>query len=269
VHSSPNTAFFAMNSIVNQTIEKEISYNFYQKHFIMKIERILLASILVYFGIFQLQGQDEPEFRYLLGGNNGKVHVSGFGAYTIGFSQFDGNLAVYNGGGGAVLLNQTIYFGLYGTGLSTRHHRNDLVIVDPDNNEITYTDLVTNFGHGGLWIGYIHQSHKPVHFGASTKIGWGGINLTNDYFDNNYDTYDYYSVASDNVFVLTPQIELEMNLLRWFKINAAAGYQFVTGINSTYINSEGISQNYFDSNDFNQPVFNLSFVFGGFGGKRN
>ncbi|MCB2220420.1 MAG: hypothetical protein KQI35_08505 [Bacteroidetes bacterium] len=235
----------------------------------MKIKHIILAIILVFSGILHMQGQDNPEFRYLLGGNNGKVNVSGFGAYTIGFSQVDGNLAVYNGGGGAVLLNQTVYFGLYGTGLSTRHYRKNLTMMDPVNNEISYTDLVTNFGHGGLWIGYIHESHKPVHFGASTKIGWGGINLTNDYYDNNYDTYDYYSVASDNVFVLTPQIEVEMNLLRWFKINAAAGYQIVTGINSTYVDSNGEYQNYFESSDFNQPVFNLTFVFGGFGGKRN
>ena len=57
-------------------------------------------------------------------------------------------------------------------------------------------------------------------------------------------------------------------MLRWFKINASAGYQFVTGIDQTYINADGQRTQYFGKNDFNKPVFNLTFVFGGFGGKR-
>ncbi len=231
-----------------------------------QIITVTLFTLAIFAGV---QGQENAEFRYLLGGNDGKVKVSGFGAYTIGFSQYDGNLAVYNGGGGAVLLNQTLYFGLYGTGLSTRHQRNDFRMLEPDNSIIEYENLVTNFGHGGFWIGYIHKSHLPVHFGASTKLGWGSVNLADDYYDYSNDSWDNNLVVDDHVFVFTPQIELEMNLLRWFKINAAAGYQVVTGLNSTYSDPSGVKHQFFKNKDFSQPVFNLSFVFGGFGTRRN
>ena len=235
----------------------------------MNYKRIFAMAVLLCSFAIGLQAQETPEFGYLLGGTNGKVKVSGFGAYTIGFSQYDGNLAVYNGGGGAVLLNQTVYFGLYGTGLSTRHKQSDFMITAPDNTLINYDNVVTTFGHGGFWIGYIHDSYKPIHFGASTKIGWGSIGLTHDYYEYNYDTYDSYLIVDDHVFVLTPQLEMEMNLLRWFKINASACYQIVSGVSSSYVDEFGVKQNFFENKDFSQPVFNLSFVFGGFGSRRN
>lgn len=235
----------------------------------MNHKRVITIASLLFAFITSLQAQESTDFKFLLGGNEGKVNVSGFGAYTIGFSQYDGNLAVYNGGGGAVLLNQTAYFGLYGTGLSTSHKRDNLTIATNDNSMVTYENLLTKFGHGGFWIGYIHKSYKPVHFGASTKIGWGSIGLAEDYYEYDHDTYDNNLIVDDHVFVLTPQLEVEMNLLRWFKINAAAGYQIVSGVSSTYVDEFGAKQSFFSNKDFSQPVFNLSFVFGGFGNKRN
>lgn len=247
---------------------KIYSYTSNQKHWTMKNIRIyLLAALLL--PVFQLViGQDSYEPRYLLGNDQGEVHVSGFGAYIIGFSNTGGNFAVYNGGGGAVLLNQTVYFGGYGMGLSSRHNMGSLTMVESNGEIATYENLYSQFGHGGFWIGYIHQSYKPVHFGASTKLGWGSLSMSNDILDNNYDEFQYYHLALDNVFVITPQIEVEMNLLKWFKINASAGYQIVTGVDKTYVNPAGQQVKYFNSKDFTQPMFNLSFVFGGFGGKR-
>ena len=69
----------------------------------------------------------------------------------------------------------------------------------------------------------------------------------------------------DQVFVLTPQLELEMNIASWFKINIGAGYRFVSGIDKKYTNSSGETANYFKSSDFNTPQASLSFLFGSFG----
>jgi hypothetical protein len=234
----------------------------------MKNIRIILLLAFLIPCIQLLKGQESDEPRYLLGNKSGEVHVSGFGSYILGFSAVDGNFAVYNGGGGAVLLNQTVYFGGYGLGLSTRPNNGDITMIDSDGKELTYEDLYTRFGHGGFWIGYLHKSYKPVHFGASTKLGWGSLSMSNDTYDYNYDEYDYYQIANDNVFVVTPQVEVEMNLLKWFKINASVGYQFVAGVDRTYTNTSGEQVKFFDAKDFNQPMFNLSFMFGGFGGKR-
>lgn len=245
-----------------------ISYTSNQKRLKMKNLKFLLLAAIILPGITMLSGQDSEEPRYLLGNTNGDVHVSGFGSYIIGFSSVGGEFAVYNGGGGAVLLNQTVYFGGYGLGLSTRQETESLTIANSDGSQSTYEDLNTQFGHGGFWIGYLHQSYKPVHFGASTKLGWGSLSMSNDSYDQYHQDYQYYSIAQDNVFVIIPQIEVEMNLLKWFKINASAGYQFVTGVDKTYTNTSGETVQFFDSKDYSSPMFNLTFAFGGFGGKR-
>lgn len=233
----------------------------------MKRIKFLLfaAAILVSGSIFS---QDDNEPRFLLNNGTGKVGVSGFGAYTVGFSSFDNEFAVYNGGGGAVILNQTVYFGFYGTGLSTSHSSPGFTMENHAGLLIPYDKVYTKFGHGGFWLGYIHKSYKPVHFGASTKLGWGSASLTDQnysYNNSGYDEpYNYYSIVTDEVFVIQPQIEVELNLLKWFKINASAGYQIVTGLDKYYINEQGNAVDFFNPKDFNQPVFNLTFAFGWF-----
>lgn len=235
-----------------------------------RIKFLVFAAAIVISGTIYSQDDNEP--RFLLNNGTGKVGVSGFGAYTMGFSSFDGEFAMYNGGGGAVLLNQTAYFGFYGTGLSTTHSRDGFTMESHTGTLIDYDKVYTRFGHGGFWLGYIHKSYKPVHFGASTKLGWGSASLSdqtyNSYNSNNYDeSYNYYSIVTDNVFVVQPQLEVELNLLKWFKINASAGYQFVTGFDKYYTNKQGNNVDFFDAKDFNQPVFNLTFAFGWFANK--
>lgn len=221
---------------------------------------LMMAGYLLYGTGVIAQENDEP--RYLLTGRDGKVHVSGFGAPIVGFSSVEGNFAVYNGGGGAVLLNQTFYAGVYGMGLSTEHSRDEFTLLNSQNQKITYTDLHTNFGHGGFWLGYIHKPERAVHFAASTKLGWGSIALT----EQEYGVDKYDNVVTDNVFVVNPQLEVEMNLLRWFKMNIGAGYQFVTGVDKTYKDISGNRVRFFDAADFSQPQLTVSLLFGGFGG---
>ncbi|MCD4734919.1 MAG: hypothetical protein K8R53_02645 [Bacteroidales bacterium] len=228
----------------------------------MKTQIFIPALLILTFCFTGLFSQEDREPQYLLSGNDGQVHISGFGAPIIGFSSIEGNFAVINGGGGAVLFNQTFYIGGYGMGLSTQHKRNNIEI---SGSTAKYDDLYTRFGHGGFWLGYIHDSHKAVHFGFSTKLGWGSVSLTEQY---NHDDYKWDNVVIDNVFVMNPQIEVELNLLKWFKMNVGAGYQFVAGIDRTYTNPQGNTVNFFESKDFNKPMVNLSLLFGGFGGKR-
>jgi len=149
---------------------------------------IMIASLLVFSGYpLKAQEKDPEEPRYLLQSGTGKVHVSGFGAYTIGFSRVDNDFAVYNGGGGAVLLNQTFYLGGYGTGLSTQHKYDKITLKDDKGQIQTYDNLNTTFGHGGFWLGYLHESYKAIHFGISTKLGWGAISLSDNIYKGEQD----------------------------------------------------------------------------------
>jgi len=224
------------------------------------MNKVIYVFITLFFTVIFANSQEATQPKYLLSGN-GKVVVSGFGGPTVGFSAIEDNLAVFTGGGGAVLLNQKVFFGGYGEGLSTIHERDPFTIVNASGFKEEYTDLRTEFGHGGFWLGYIHQSHKAIHLAASTKVGWGGASLIDK---SDWKKHDG-DLVTDNVFVLTPQLEVELNMLRWFKINIGAGYRLVSGFGKTYENIDGERVKYFDEADFSQPELTVSFLFGGFG----
>ena len=204
--------------------------------------------------------QDNKPTQYLFG-NNGKTSVTGFGAPIVQFWSKGGDFAVSSGGGGAVLINQTFFFGGYGMGMATVHNVENLKVFQTNGTAVSYPTLRTNFGHGGLWLGYINNRKAAVHWGVSAKIGGGAINL----MDADYDMTDHKGIGIDGVFVFIPQVEMEMNINRWFKINIGAGYQLVSGVDKTYINASKEVVKYYNSSDYNSPQLSISFLFGGFG----
>ncbi len=193
---------------------------------------LLLPLLLISF--VRLAAQDSP--KVLL--NDADVDVSGFGGMMIEFSSIEGNASVSTGGGGAAILNNAFFIGGYGLNLA-----NDL-------NKHAAGDLWNvTFTQGGLYLGYVVQAHKMIHFGVSTRTGWGVVRISPE---NGY--LSSMRPVADNAFVCTPQAEVEMNIATWFKVNAGLGYRSVAGMNNTF----------FEKRDFNSPTFMLSFLFGSF-----
>jgi hypothetical protein len=216
--------------------------------------------------VAQTQEIEKPEFRTLFQ-TDSPVRMSGFGGPNVEFSTFGkGDLAVSVGGGGAFLVNNRFYIGGYGQGMATYHYLTDFRTYDPVGKKWTdYSDKRVNFGHGGFWIGGIFRPEDAIHYGISSKIGWGEISLIEDeYHEDRYQPY-----FADKVFVVTPQIEVEANLARWLKLNVGVGYRFVTGINRSYTayNNDGSligKKQVYKSSDFNSPQANVTFIFGWF-----
>jgi hypothetical protein len=204
-------------------------------------------------------GQKDSETRYLLSGN--EISISGFGGPIISFSQIENDFALLTGGGGAVLFNQSFFIGGFGEGVSTKHRLAEITVINKSGNPTTYYDLVTNFGYGGFWLGYVYKPKKAVHLGLSTRIGWGNVSLIED--DYHIDWHD--NIMNDAVFVITPQAEIELNLYRWFKLNAGLGYRLVTGVDKTYLDQDGTRRNYFKKSGFSKPQLTIGLLFGGFG----
>ncbi len=206
---------------------------------------ILLPSIMF--------SQEEKEMQYILGGED-RPSISGFGGPIVEFSALEDDFAVCVGGGGAVIFNQTFYIGGYGEGLTTGHYRYDLSdVTDMEEPKVS-------FGHGGLWLGYLLDSFKAVHFGTSLKIGFGEISL---YDGDDYDYDPENRKAKDQFFALIPQVEVEVNITKWFKLNAGAGYRYVTGMNEQY-QQGGTMHDFYKSSEYSSPVGTLSLLFGWF-----
>ena len=185
--------------------------------------------ILAMFLAISLSAQTETLF-------NRTTVIGGFGGPITEFGQFNGEFIVSSGGGGGVILDD-FFIGGYGMGT-----------MEVNDKNTTSQNLNLQMGHGGFWLGYTYKTDKLVHVFASTKLGWGNIEIdVTEGFDN---------YAKDNIFVITPEVGVEVNLFRWFKLAGTVGYRAVTGFNSI---------DEYKNSDFSGVAGTLTLRFGGFG----
>lgn len=213
---------------------------------------LIIFSLLT--GMIKLYAQEEEATtQFLL---SEKTVFSGFGSPFVEFSSINDEFAVCAGGGGALMIDQTLFIGGYFEGLTTNHYMNDMkTIVGIEKPKVS-------FEHGGFWLGYVYKHKKAIHGGLSMKLGWGEIDLDGDDDDDGEDDPD--SKFADNIFAISPQVEMELNLAAWFKINIGVGYRFVTGINATYLDDSNNHVKLYNTNDFASPIGTISLLFGGF-----
>jgi hypothetical protein len=193
----------------------------------------LYYLILFVIPSFAVNAQDEDEFQSIL------TRISGFGGPMMTFTQIGPDFAHMMGGGGGVIINN-LFIGGYGMGKT-----NQLLY----KNDIT-RDHVMGFGHGGFWFGYTALYNKAVHPVIHTQVGWGAITKRQKNWDN---YYEQPNIEMDNVFVISPTIELELNFSRFFKLGGGITYLFVYNTDGPYTFS-----------DFNKPGAFVSFKFGWF-----
>ena len=161
-----------------------------------------------------------------------------FVAPIFEYSEFEDDIATSMGGGFGFITGD-FFFGAYGLGLA-----------DYDNAFDDGIDELT-LGHGGLWIGYTYPQTQVIHLFSSIKGGWGGVNFE---FDDGELDYD------DSFMVLTPELGLEFNVFRWFRIAATGGYRFLEGFDQG-------STTYSEA-DFEGWTGTLTLRIGGFGRDR-
>lgn len=212
--------------------------------------------------------QEEESYRTIFGSAR-NPRVSGFGGLINEISGLDGNVVHQIGIQGAVLLNQSLYMGLYGQGM-TSFPKYDITYYNELAGQNYSETMRLAFLHGGLIVGGVVRPNHPIHFGGSLKIGWGAYTLNPDFFGVNNPGSDpyYYQEFSDFVFVASPQIEVEFNITSWFKVNTGIGYRFVSGLDQKYTVREGgfvfVEKPIFRTDAFNAPTFQIGLLFGGF-----
>lgn len=173
--------------------------------------------------------------RYLFGSGN---DISAFGGPFVEMGNVNGEFGVLVGGGGALLIDDAFYFGGYGIGLTTEQ----LQTVD----ELGGIDADLDFNHGGFWLGVSVPARSAVHLTASTRLGWGTARWNEPGTDNR--------IASDDIFVISPNIGIELNLTDWFRFSVEGGYRIVTGLDMVGIGPK----------DLDGANVMLGFRFGGF-----
>lgn len=142
------------------------------------------------------------------------------------------------GGYGAWLIDHK--FALGGGGMSLMN--------DVKFNETAAENQTVDFSYGGFYIGYLHQSSKLIHFTVESFIGRGEVDLETE--DSDGDNV----LEDDNVFVIDPSLNAEINITNSIKFILGVGYRFVPGINMDNLDAE----------DLNSPTLRASIRFGAF-----
>lgn len=198
-----------------------------------------MKKILIFIAAIIFSGQLFAQEETIL--DMHEVTHGGFGGPVVKFTQINNEFGLLVGGRGGWIINHTFVIGGGGYGLANNINGNQLV-----SGKVP----LINFGYGGFEMEYIYDSDNLIHFTAYTLIGGGSVNYrdpaNHDKFDNNEDMQTF--------FILEPAVSVELNVVKFFRINFGASYRYIS--NFEY---KGLNQS-----DVAGPSAILTFKFGKF-----
>jgi hypothetical protein len=175
----------------------------------------------------------------------GDVEKSGFGGLVLKYTWVKNHPALMIGGRGGWIFNHSLVLGGGGYAVCTE--------VDAARGVLPGEGpLDIEFGYGGFEIEYIVHSDALSHFSLYTLFGAGDNHYVRDVgpvTKSNQTTGE-----SDFVFVIEPAVYGELNVTKWFRLNAGASYRLVTGVDQVGL----------DGGDFSAPTVTVTFKFGRF-----
>jgi hypothetical protein len=167
-----------------------------------------------------------------------KIESGGFGGPVWKATRLNGETAFLSGGRGGWIINHAFVIG--GGGYGT------LADVRTNLTGAGGKRLYLRMEYGGLELEYIRHSAKLVHWTVQSLFGTGRVLLKehDPEFEN----------ASDRIGVVDAGLNLEMNVVKWMRVNAGAGYRLVFGVDTDGLN-EG---------DLGGGCVQVTLKFGGF-----
>ncbi len=182
----------------------------------MKKITLSIAIALLSFSVFAQRNNNEVNTLF----KSGEVNSGWYAGLSINYSQLGGKDAFFMGARGAWLINHNIGIGLAGYGFISDLDPKGMINL-PD------TDMDLAGGYGGLMIEPILMAKSAVHISLPVIIGAGGITFTDDW---DWDDCNCHNYDSDAFFVLEPGIEIEFNIIRFFRISYGVYYRHTSNI---------------------------------------
>lgn len=147
----------------------------------------------------------------------------GYGAFSAGYTQIDGKDALVTGGRGAFIFDHSLAIGLGGYGFVNNLEYNTYYRNQP-------LDYWLAGGYGGIFVEPIVGGTLPVHLSFPVLFGVGGAALIEDYGWDYWDDYPFNELDNDLFFVIEPAVELEFNMIRWFRTAAYVSYRYTSKV---------------------------------------
>lgn len=191
---------------------------------------------------------------------NKKMANGGYGSFSVGYTQINDQAAMIIGGRAAWIADHHFALGIAGAGFFSS--------ID---NSYNYYENPSEYylagGYGGLLIEPIVAPNYPVHVSFPILIGGGGVTAANWNYSNYNYNYNQYYYNVDGYFVFEPGVDVEFNVVKFFRVALGVSYRLTSDIYLQY--------KYFDDNNVEQVVnvptdalnsfnYNITFKFGWF-----
>lgn len=182
----------------------------------------ILALTMLVASSYTSQAQEKgtpPEMQTLLGDR--AITTGWTAAMRISYSQFNGTDAWWVGGRGGGIFNRVLVIGGGGYGL----------VNSPFQPNVNGDGVYTESGYGGMYLEAILWPHKLVHISIPVIIGGGAIS----YIHQRSITRTHYPLdenifATSTFFVFEPGMDIELNVVRSFRLAIGASYRHTSPI---------------------------------------
>jgi hypothetical protein len=152
-----------------------------------------------------------------------KLRIGGYGGVSAAYTQMLGRAGTLVGMEGAVLLDHRVSIGFAGYGFTGTPR-------GPDDVDGSVRHFGT--GYGGVVARFAWLTRSPVYLSVGALVGGGAVTLQPDVWNHENDERDFDEDSSsvDTFFVVQPELTAHVNLTRWMRFGATAGYRFVNGV---------------------------------------
>jgi hypothetical protein len=199
----------------------------------MKTRIFITAMMVMGFMSFSFgQERSGNEMQTLFGNSDNKIDHGGYAAFSVGYTQIDGEDVLTLGGRAAWLIDHHVAIGLAGKAFMNSIYIDGYWPTGQGFNDGYYLAG----GYGGFFVEPIIAPNFPVHVSFPILIGGGGLVLNNStWHDYNWEN-DYYEPFDwDSYFVFEPGVEIELNVVKFFRVAFGASYRLTSNMHMAYV----------------------------------
>lgn len=226
----------------------------------MKTVKLIPVIFALIIGFSAMAQEESEEMKTLFKRSaTEKMSNGGYGSFSIGYTQINSQNALQLGGRVAWIANHRFALGLAGNGFVNtldKNYSND----DPSQYFLAG-------GYGGIFFEPILMPNRPVHVSFPVILGVGGITAVEaNNWESSHNNNRYY-YDSDVFMVFEPGVDVEFNIVKFFRVALGASYRLTNGVNLTY---KYLDNNYdehiinVDKNALDSFNFHIGFKFGWF-----
>lgn len=166
------------------------------------------------------QRSSKQDLQTLYKNTDRKTEHGGYAALSVGYMELEGQDVLTLGGRAAWIIDHNVAIGLAGKSMI------NTILLEGYWEDTTDSYYLVG-GYGGIFIEPIILPKYPVHITAPFLIGAGWLTL-NEY--TWYSPYDW-----DTFFIVEPGLEMELSLLKFFRISLGVSYRYTTNLRMKYI----------------------------------